>query len=42
MKEVLNGDDEAVKELINAADVDGDGEISFEEFTRMMFKLYKS
>lgn len=42
IKEVLGGDDEGVMELISAADVDGDGEISFEEFSKMMLKIYKA
>ena len=27
-------------DLISAADVDGDGEISFEEFKKMMYVMY--
>lgn len=41
IKEVLGGNDEAVAELVKAADLDGDGQISFDEFTQMMMKLYK-
>lgn len=41
MKEVLGGDDRTLMELVESVDVDGDGEISFEEFSKMMIKLYK-
>jgi calcium-dependent protein kinase len=44
LKEVLQAgseDDEALKELISLADTNGDGEISFKEFTQMMLKLYQ-
>ena len=42
IKEVLGGNDEEVMELVRAADLDGDGEICFFEFTQMMLKLYKT
>ena len=43
LKEVLGADldDDVFKEIIAAADADGDGEISYPEFAQMMLKLYK-
>ncbi len=32
--------DEMIKSLISSADSDGDGEISYKEFSQMMLKLY--
>ena len=43
LKAVLGAaeDDDAIKEIIQVADADNDGEISYPEFVQMMVKLYK-
>ena len=43
IKEVLGTeDDDALREIISQADADGDGEISFPEFKKMMLNIYSN